>query len=249
MKKIFVFVAIFFLVAFTVLPSTHAFEQGEGYVLIFFSDMGFDPPLTVLTMSDGRFTSTGSFEISDLSSFTQVSVHIHYFTQSFFGALVNYTIKVNGKTLYNNFMEFSSFRQWHWHNATVGSQLLRAGTNSIEVTFAVTGVREGDYVELVIATDSFLYISSNQYSPPFLITTDISEYLTQLRQAQISMKETLETQRQTIDSQQQQLTELSNKIDSITYLLITVLAITIISIILNIHLYRKRQQPSQAHTA
>jgi len=234
MKKIFILIAVF-LTAFAVSPFVYALEQGEGYILIFFSDMGFDPPLAIIARSDGTFTSTGSFEISDLSDFTQVSLHIHYYTSSGFGAHVNYAIKVNGKTLYSNFMEFSSFKQWHWDNATVGSQLLKVGANTIEVTFTISGVTEGDYAEIMIGTDSFLYISNEQYSPPFLVTTDISEYLTQLRQEQISMKETLQTQ-------QQQLTELSNKIDSITYLLITTLIIAIISILLNVYLYIKRHQ-------
>jgi len=251
-KKIFVFVAIFFLVAFTVLPSTHAFEQGEGYVLIFFSDMGFDQPLLLTTYDeDVELTATGSFQLSDVSKFTQIRVNIHH-EMGWFGLGITfaYSIKINGKLLVNNVYTTSGYGLPEWSNITVGSNLLKEGTNVIEVTMAIKNVplTLGSQT-FVIYSDSFLFISNGQYSPPFLVTTDISEYLTQLRQAQISMKETLETQRQTIDSQQQQLTELSNKIDSMTYLLITALAITIISITLNIHLYRKRQQPSQAHTA
>ena len=242
MKKIFILIAIF-LTAFAVSPFAYALEQGEGYILIFFSDMGFNQPLLLTTYSENaNLTSTGSFQISELSNFTQISVNIHHKMEwEGLGITFTYTIKINGKLLTNNAYTTSGYSLPEWSNITVGSNLLKEGTNMIEITMAIENVQYGTQT-FVIYADSFLYISNNRYSPPFLVTTDISEYLTQLRQEQISLKETLQTQQQIIDSQQQQLTELSNKIDSITYLLITTLIIVIISILLNVYLYIKRHQ-------
>ena len=49
--------------AFSVLPSVYALQQGEGYILIFFSDMGFDQPLLLTTYDeDVELTATGSFQ-------------------------------------------------------------------------------------------------------------------------------------------------------------------------------------------
>jgi len=185
-------------------------QASQNYVLIFFSDMNLNPPPILYTRGkDASLTTTGVFKISSLEDFTQMSVHLHYdIGYNMIGATFIIFIKVNGKTLVNHLETPSIQGPSQEYDTTVGIGLLKEGSNTIEITLLIKGI-SSDFQEasLTLLTDSYFYISSEKYSP-FLVTTDISEYLTQLRAAQINMW-------QRIDDMNHTLTQMQTKLQSI----------------------------------
>ena len=68
----------------------------------------------------------------------------------------------------------------------------------------------------VIYLDSFLYITSEAYSPPFRVTYDISGYLTQLRTEQINLRHTVEDLQTQIASLANQTGALTDHVSTLT---------------------------------
>ena len=219
-------------------------QASQNYVLIFFSDMNLDPaPVLYTKGEDATITSTGYFRIDNLKNFTQMNVHLHYnIRYNMIGATFIIFIKVNGKTLVNHLETPSTQGPTQEYDTTVGVGLLKEGTNTIEVTLIIKGIISVfQEASLTLLTDSYFYISSEEYSPPFLVTTDISEYLTKLRIEQINMRQRIEDMNSTltqIETQLQNVQDQTKTLNSINGLMFLLL---IINLSLLVYLIAKRR--------
>ena len=184
-------------------------QASQNYVLIFFSDMNLDPaPVLYTKGKDATITSTGYFRIDDLKNFTQLTVHLNFETLPNVYPTYIVIINLNDKTLVNHVYS-GPLKDYE---ITVGVGLLKKGINNIEIILMIRGITAW-YTEayLALLTNSYLYISSEKYSPPFVVTTDISEYLTRLRIEQINMRQRIEDMNSTLTQMQTQLQKVQDQ--------------------------------------
>ena len=190
--------------------SIQSIQESQNYVLIFFSDMNLDPaPVLYTKGKDATITSTGHFRIDNLKNFTQMTVHSNFETSPNVYPTYIVIINLNGKTLVNHICS----RPLKDYEITVGTDLLKKGINDVEIILMIRGITAW-YTEtyLALLTSNYLYISNEKYSPPFVVTTDISEYLTRLRIEQISMRQRIEDMNSTLTQMQTQLQKVQSQI-------------------------------------
>lgn len=189
--------------------SIQSAQTSQNYVLIFFSDMNLDPaPVLYTKGKDATITSTGYFRIDDLKNFTQMTVHLNFETPSNVYPTYIVIINLNGKTLVNHICS----RPLKDYEITVGTVLLKKGINNIEIILMIRGVTTWyEEAYLALLTSSYFYISNEKYSPPFVVTTDISEYLTRLRIEQINIRQKIEDMNSTLTQMQTQLQKVQSQ--------------------------------------
>ncbi len=188
--------------------STQAAKAEEAQpILIWFSDMNLTPAPTLFSYAEhDSLVSSGVFTIDSLDGLTQAILCIHYKTSSWADGY-RYTIVINGAAY---FSDTPSEGYEGWMNVTLGIEALREGENTIEITLEEWGADVWGWgAKLVIYLDSFMYITSEAYAPPFRVTYDISGYLTQLRTEQINL-------RHAIEDLQTQIASLANQTEALT---------------------------------
>jgi len=210
---------------------TKGAQAPQNYVLIFFSDMNLDPaPVLYTKGEDATITSTGYFRIDNLKNFNQINVHLHYdIRYNMVGATFIIIIKVN----YGPTQEYDT---------AVGVGLLKEGINTIEVTLIIKGIASVfQESSLTLLTDSYFYISSEEYSPRFVVTTDISEYLTKLRIEQINMRQRIEEMNSTLTQVETQLQNVQNQTKTLNSINGLMFLLLIINLSLLVYLIAKRR--------
>jgi len=223
---------------------TKGAQASQNYVLIFFSDMNLDPaPVLYTKGEDATITSTGYFRIDNLKNFNQINVHLHYdIRYNMVGATFIIIIKVNGNTLVNYLETPSSYGPTQEYDTAVGVGLLKEGINTIEVTLIIKGIASVfQESSLTLLTDSYFYISSEEYSPRFVVTTDISEYLTKLRIEQINMRQRIEEMNSTLTQVETQLQNVQNQTKTLNSINGLMFLLLIINLSLLVYLIAKRR--------
>jgi len=242
---------VLFLILFGFSLAVQKVESGnqQNYILIFFSDMSLSPAPTLYTEEGGVYLiSRGSFYLPNLNNMTQVNLHIHYKGENyldtpFWHSNCFYNITINGKVFFSDSVPDDGVE--YWKNVTLGTEVLKEGENMIEITLYI-GKSSSYGSSLIIYTDSYLYISEPGAPPPFLVTTDIQDYLAQLRAEQIHLRQTLEDQENIIsqlsnqvESLQNQVIILQNQLSQMTYILIGVTSILMVNLAVTIYLVKK----------
>jgi len=193
--------------------STQAAKAEEAQpILIWFSDMNLTPAPTLVSYNRyDSLVSSGVFTIDSLDGLTQAILCIHYKAHS--ADNCKYTIVINGETYFSDSLSYSYKEDWT--NVTLGVEALKEGENTTKITLEMWDTWENG-AGFVIYLDSFLYITSEAYSPPFRVTYDISGYLTELRVEQINLRHAVEDLQTQIASLANQTGALTDHVSTLT---------------------------------